>query len=206
MSWWKKLFSLPAEPENQLYSVDKIKKIISESADYDADPMTLEAALFVLSTRRASISSIQRQFKIGYERAARIIEFLTINHIISETGANGSREVLTDQESSEARLLALYLADTEKQKKQNELDLRTAYLKQKYNNIAIVQAILDGKIWETMTEEQLIDSIGKPEAIDHKQMKQKYRDVWKYQHRGGNRYHLRVTVENGLVIGWDSKS
>lgn len=204
MSWWKYLFSTKNESTSQLHSADEINKIISES-NYD-DPLYPEAVFFVISTRRASISSIQRKFKIGYNRASRIAESLESNQVISEPSSNGSREVLTNQERSEIRLSALYSAEAEKQKKQNELDLRTAYLKQKYNNIAIVQAIIDGKIWETMTEEQLIDSIGKPEAIDHKQMKQKYRDVWKYQHRGGNRYHLRVTIENGFVIGWDSKS
>ncbi|MDY0206051.1 MAG: DNA translocase FtsK [Pseudomonas sp.] len=204
MSWWKDLFSTKKKSKSQLYSEEEINKIISES-NYD-DPLYPEAVFFVISTRRTSISSIHRQFKIGYDSAAKIVESLELNQVISEASSNGSREVLTNQDRSKVRLSALYSAEPEKQKKQNELDLRTAYLKQKYNNIAIVQAILDGKIWETMTEEQLIDSIGKPEAIDHKQMKQKSRDIWKYQHRGGNRYHLRVTVENGLVIGWESKS
>ncbi len=53
-----------------------------------------EAKAFVIETRRVSISSIQRKFRIGYNRAARIVEQLENNDIVSEPGHNGSREVL----------------------------------------------------------------------------------------------------------------
>lgn len=208
MSWWKGLFTTKKESKSQLYSADEINKIISESADESdcADPLYPEVVFFVLSTGKCSIFAVQRHFKIGYIRAARIIESLEFNQIISAASHDGTRQILNKQQRTEAVISHFNSIELERQRIQDALDQRTAYLKQKYNNAATVEAILEGKVWESMTEEQLIDSIGKPEAIDNKQMKRKSRDVWKYQHRGGSRYGLRITVENGFVVGWDSKS
>jgi len=59
----------------------------------DVDGLYLESVAFVVETRRASVSSIQRKFKIGYNRAARIIELMESNGIVSTPGHNGMREV-----------------------------------------------------------------------------------------------------------------
>lgn len=53
-----------------------------------------QAVEFVIETRRVSVSSIQRKFRIGYNRAARLVEHLENNDIVSEPGHNGVREVL----------------------------------------------------------------------------------------------------------------
>jgi recombination associated protein RdgC len=53
-----------------------------------------DAEEFVIETQRASISSIQRKFRIGYNRAALIMEQLEVNDVVSEIGHNGSRKVL----------------------------------------------------------------------------------------------------------------
>jgi len=65
-----------------------------ESSDAEADPLYDEAAAFVLNTRRASISSVQRQLRIGYNRAARLIEQMEAAGLVSPMGRNGQREVL----------------------------------------------------------------------------------------------------------------
>ena len=65
-----------------------------ESGDVEADPLYDEAAAFVLNTRRASISSVQRQLRIGYNRAARLIEQMEAAGLVSPMGRNGQREVL----------------------------------------------------------------------------------------------------------------
>jgi S-DNA-T family DNA segregation ATPase FtsK/SpoIIIE len=65
-----------------------------ESSDSEADPLYDEAAAFVLNTRRASISSVQRQLRIGYNRAARLIEQMEAAGLVSPMGRNGQREVL----------------------------------------------------------------------------------------------------------------
>ncbi|WP_041417636.1 DNA translocase FtsK [Shewanella woodyi] len=65
----------------------------SESED-DTDALYDEAVAFVTETRRGSISSVQRKFKIGYNRAARIIEQMESQGVVSSQGHNGNREVL----------------------------------------------------------------------------------------------------------------
>ncbi len=62
--------------------------------DDELDPLFDQAVEFVVEKRRASISGVQRQFRIGYNRAARIIEQMEAQGIVSEQGSNGNREVL----------------------------------------------------------------------------------------------------------------
>ncbi len=62
--------------------------------DEDTDALYDEAVAFVTETRRGSISSVQRKFKIGYNRAARIIEQMESQGVVSAQGHNGNREVL----------------------------------------------------------------------------------------------------------------
>lgn len=63
--------------------------------DEELDPLFDQAVAFVVDKRRASISGVQRQFRIGYNRAARIIEQMEAQSIVSEPGHNGNREVLS---------------------------------------------------------------------------------------------------------------
>ncbi|WP_333715672.1 DNA translocase FtsK, partial [Pantoea eucrina] len=63
--------------------------------DEELDPLFDQAVSFVVEKRRASISGVQRQFRIGYNRAARIIEQMEAQGIVSEPGHNGNREVLS---------------------------------------------------------------------------------------------------------------
>jgi S-DNA-T family DNA segregation ATPase FtsK/SpoIIIE len=67
-----------------------------EASDDDAesDPLYDEAVAFVTETRRVSVSSVQRKFRIGYNRAARIVEQMEFSGVVSSAGHNGAREVL----------------------------------------------------------------------------------------------------------------
>ncbi|MBS0908073.1 hypothetical protein JK223_00835 [Tatumella sp. JGM118] len=68
---------------------------VTASGNNEADPLFDEVVAFVVKNRRASIAAIQRQFKIGYNRAARFIEQMEADGIVSEPGHNGNREVLS---------------------------------------------------------------------------------------------------------------
>lgn len=101
-------------------------------------------------------------------------------------------------------LVALYIfvdssAKEKLQKEQRERGLRAKYGEE------IAGEILKSHIWVDQTTEQLVDSRGKPYAIDQKFLKTKVREIWKYEPgpRGGCR--LRVTIENGRVVAWDRK-
>ncbi len=67
----------------------------ADSSGEELDPLFDQAVAFVVDKRRASISGVQRQFRIGYNRAARIIEQMEAQGIVSEPGHNGNREVLS---------------------------------------------------------------------------------------------------------------
>ncbi len=65
----------------------------SEDSD-EGDVLFDEAVAFVTETRKASISSVQRKFRIGYNRAARLVETMENAGVVSAAGHNGAREVL----------------------------------------------------------------------------------------------------------------
>ena len=67
---------------------------VSGESGGDTDPLYDEAVAIVLKTRRASISSVQRQLRIGYNRAARLIEDMERAGLVSAMQSNGNREVL----------------------------------------------------------------------------------------------------------------
>ena len=70
------------------------KTATAESAQDEVDALYNDAVSFVMETGRASISSIQRRFKVGYNRAARMIDQMEEEHIVSEPEGNGSRRLL----------------------------------------------------------------------------------------------------------------
>ena len=75
-------------------TVSGMPGIASESEDGDKDELYDEAVAFVAQSRRASISAVQRRLRVGYNRAARIIETMEETGIVSPMATNGNREVL----------------------------------------------------------------------------------------------------------------
>ncbi|KPD22689.1 DNA translocase FtsK [Idiomarina abyssalis] len=65
-----------------------------EMDDAESDPLYDEAVAFVTETQRVSVSSVQRKFRIGYNRAARIVEQMEMSGVVTSAGNNGQREVL----------------------------------------------------------------------------------------------------------------
>ena len=66
-------------------------------SDEEKDEFYDQAVAFVIDSRRASISAVQRKFRIGYNRAARLIETMESAGIVSEMNSNGNREVLSQK-------------------------------------------------------------------------------------------------------------
>jgi S-DNA-T family DNA segregation ATPase FtsK/SpoIIIE len=65
-----------------------------EGEDQEFDAFYDEAVAFVTESRRASVSGVQRKFRIGYNRAARLVEQMELSGVVSSPGHNGNREVL----------------------------------------------------------------------------------------------------------------
>jgi len=72
----------------------EIQSANSDEDDPESDALYDEAVDYVCRSRRASISSVQRKLRIGYNRAARLIETMEAAGVVSEMGSNGQREVL----------------------------------------------------------------------------------------------------------------
>jgi hypothetical protein len=86
------------------------------------------------------------------------------------------------------------------------IEERRAALLQKYGDPRIVEKIMSGMVWQGQTAEQLRDSRGQPLDIDERVFKKSTRQTWKYMQTGVNRFALRVTLEDGFVVGWDDKT
>jgi S-DNA-T family DNA segregation ATPase FtsK/SpoIIIE len=73
--------------------------LLSDTGSGETDPLYDEAVAFVIRSRRASISSVQRQLRIGYNRAARLVEEMEAAGLLSSMATNGSREILVPASS-----------------------------------------------------------------------------------------------------------
>jgi len=87
---------------------------------------------------------------------------------------------------------------------QNKKRQRLEYLRGKYKSEEIV--LFQGTIWQGQSDEQLRDTLGDPVAVDRAVYKAKKKETWKYRQTGANRFGLRITVEDGHVVGWDKKA
>jgi stress response protein SCP2 len=81
---------------------------------------------------------------------------------------------------------------------------RRANLLAKYGDIEVVRKIINREYWQGQTSEQLRDSRGTPADKSEKRMATKTREVWKYNQIAANRYALKITLENNLVVGWEN--
>ena len=70
-----------------------------EDAEGEADPLYDQAVAFIVRTQKASISSVQREFRIGYNRSARLLEQMERSGVVSPMQSNGSREILAPKHS-----------------------------------------------------------------------------------------------------------
>ncbi len=82
---------------------------------------------------------------------------------------------------------------------------RRKRLMEKYGDTVLVDKLMRRMFWTGQTQEQLIDSLGRPAEIDQKVMKTRVREIWKYNRRTRTRFGLRITLDNGLVAGWDQQ-
>ncbi len=75
-------------------SLPGVPNLSEGGGDSEGDALFDEAVAFVTEGRRVSISSVQRKFKIGYNRAANLVDAMEASGVVSAAGHNGAREVL----------------------------------------------------------------------------------------------------------------
>jgi uncharacterized membrane protein len=78
-------------------------------------------------------------------------------------------------------------------------------LMEKYKDPILVDKLMKGNFWVGQTKEELIDALGNPKDISEKILKTKKKEIYKYDKTGNNRYALKITLENDIVVGWDKK-
>ena len=88
----------PSSPTPGLAGIDPLP---ADSADAEQDPLYDQAVQVVMETRKASISGVQRRLKIGYNRAARMVESMEAAGLVGPLQANGSREILVPAAAAE---------------------------------------------------------------------------------------------------------
>ncbi|MBT8091158.1 MAG: cell division protein FtsK, partial [Gammaproteobacteria bacterium] len=88
----------PASPTPGLIGIDKMP---ADSADAEQDPLYDQAVQVVMDTRKASISGVQRRLKIGYNRAARMVESMEAAGLVGPLQPNGTREILVPNAAAE---------------------------------------------------------------------------------------------------------
>ena len=81
---------------------------------------------------------------------------------------------------------------------------RWEYLYQRFGP-EIGARILDGALWQGQTQEMLVESIGSPVEVATEVLKSRTRHVLKYKQTGHGRFALKITLEDGVVVGWDQK-
>ena len=88
------ILSGPRGPIPGLPPEDGGEELGASEDDGEQDPLYDEAVRIVVESRRASISGVQRRLKIGYNRAARLVETMEAAGLVGPLQSNGSREVL----------------------------------------------------------------------------------------------------------------
>jgi len=80
---------------------------------------------------------------------------------------------------------------------------RRKHLVEKYGDEEIAHRMMRGVIWQGETREQLLESLGKPMDIDEKVLKTKSKEIWKYRQTARNRFGLKITLDDGVVVSWE---
>ncbi len=82
---------------------------------------------------------------------------------------------------------------------------RRALLMKRYDDADMVDTIMEGRIAQGMTAEMVMDVWGEPADMDETVLKTKTKREMKYDQKGKNRFGTRVYLENGVVVGWETK-
>ena len=83
---------------------------------------------------------------------------------------------------------------------------RRKHLIERYGDADVAERIMQARYWRGQTADQLRDALGKPADIDQTVLKTKVKEVWKYQPTGKRRYAVKITLDDGFVVGWEDKS
>ncbi|MGN7734351.1 hypothetical protein [Ensifer sp. 22564] len=96
-------------------------------------------------------------------------------------------------------------SSSEQRQKDEQESERKATIRRKYEGSPYFNDLMGGLIRQGMTGDMVIDSWGRPVAVDRKVYKTKVKEVWKYGPGPRRSFANKVTFENGLVVGWENR-
>ena len=96
-------------------------------------------------------------------------------------------------------------SSAEREEKANREARRRESVRTKYEGSSYYSDIMAGLIRQGMTGDMVIDAWGRPDAVDRKVYKSKVKEIWKYGPGPRRSFANRVTLENGVVVGWESR-
>ncbi|WP_376742378.1 hypothetical protein [Ensifer canadensis] len=96
-------------------------------------------------------------------------------------------------------------SSAEQQKKGEQEAQRKEAVRRKYEGSLYFNDLLSGLIRQGMTGDMVVDSWGRPDAVDRKVFKTKVKEVWKYGPGPRRSFANKVTFENGIVVGWETR-
>jgi prepilin signal peptidase PulO-like enzyme (type II secretory pathway) len=102
-------------------------------------------------------------------------------------------------------MLNIFLSFARRRQYRDALLQKRNALLRKYGDQTIVERIMSGDVWQGMTRDQLIDCLGQPLAIDQKVEGHKSTEICKYDQDGANRFRLRVSIKDDVVVGWQRR-
>ncbi len=82
---------------------------------------------------------------------------------------------------------------------------RRGMLMRRYSDAQMVDTIMEGRIARGMTADMVVEVWGEPADLDETVMKTKTKAEMKYDQKGKNRFGTRVYIEDGIVVGWETK-
>lgn len=88
-------------PQSPTPGLTGLEKLATDGSDAEQDPLYDQAVQLVMETRKASISGVQRRLKIGYNRAARMVESMEAAGLVGPLQPNGTREILVPEQGKE---------------------------------------------------------------------------------------------------------
>jgi hypothetical protein len=132
-------------------------------------------------------------FAITYPVAALIIVAVAALPISIAIISSGSRKRALRRESEQMVV-----------KMQHDAEMRKTLILERYEP-EIARRILNRQIWKGMTAEQLSDSMGQPDEVDEVVTKRTQKQIWKYDQVSASRFDTRITLEGGVVVGWQMR-
>ena len=175
-----------------------------ERAEADAAARSAHAYAAAVAQARAQASaSLHTAMEAGARGAAERLRGEAERQVVVEREARleAERAARDEEQRRHALAQATYAPVAPRAAAGSPVAQRQEYLASRFGS-EIASRLVAGQVWQGQTEEMLIEALGRPFDVDEKLMATRLRRVFKYIPRGANRFAIRITLDNGVVVSW----